>query len=724
MKKYVLIVVLFGVTTLLAQKKVAEKVSELQSLNANFIPFSVLSPNPDVINSDVNRVVEGATLATLQLDKINEIVSNRFDYLELQIPYQNKEIFVLLYRVNPFLEGFHIDTDQNQNIAYQKGIHYRGIIKGNTNSLVSFNFFKGECNGIVSSAELGNLVVGKIDKRGNQTEYIVYSDSKMNVLNPFECHAKDSGFVPQKGESNKQNGSLKCVALYFEIDNDVYVNNESSTTATGNWMTSVFNNMQTIFSNDGIFIGLKTIYIWTSADPYNDVGTSSVDYLIKFAQTRSVFDGDVGQLIGIDPGGLGGVAFLDTLCSEYNYGYSDVTLAYAEVPVYSWTINVITHELGHSLGSPHTHRCFWNGNNTAIDGCGPTYNSDYSEGSCETGPLPTAEEKGTIMSYCHLLSGIGINFANGFGPQPKSLILNNVNSKNCLSADCASSCSNTVVGLTVSAVTTDTAVITWDDLGNATSWQIAVTPYPSTTKTWHTVTQKSYAVSELSPNTYYKISIKPVCIDVETIVREKTFATNAADYCAGVPFNDTGSVNSNYSDAENWVRTMMPSNPDFKISVTFSSFNLEKDYDYLYIYNGNSEQSEDLTNGGLTGDVLPAAYTSTAPDGSLTFRFVSDEATIAPGWTAIITCSNSLGIQSGDFLDFSYSPNPTNGYVVINSKKSMQEIAVYNIEGRLLHVQKGNDFKATVDMLPFATGTYFFKVKLGDRNATFKVLKI
>jgi large repetitive protein len=45
--------------------------------------------------------------------------------------------------------------------------------------------------------------------------------------------------------------------------------------------------------------------------------------------------------------------------------------------------------------------------------------------------MPTS---GTIMSYCHLVSGVGINFNNGFGPQPAALILNNVNNASCLAA--------------------------------------------------------------------------------------------------------------------------------------------------------------------------------------------------------------------------------------------------------------------------------------------------
>ena len=42
---------------------------------------------------------------------------------------------------------------------------------------------------------------------------------------------------------------------------------------------------------------------------------------------------------------------------------------YANVPTYSWTVMVFTHEMGHLMGSRHTHACVWNGNNTQIDGC-------------------------------------------------------------------------------------------------------------------------------------------------------------------------------------------------------------------------------------------------------------------------------------------------------------------------------------------------------------------
>ena len=218
MKKHLLVTALFCLINLLAQNKVAEKVSELQSLKANFRPISVLSPTQNVIDNEINKVVDGATLATINVATINEIVANHYETIELEIPYQNQNIAVLLYKVNPFAEGFHVDTDKGKNISYQKGVYYRGIIKGDTKSVGAFNFFNGEFNGVFSSSALGNVVVGKLVKPNNQTDYIVYSDAKMKVLNQFDCHTKDTESATQtNGNSNRNIASDRCVTMYFEV---------------------------------------------------------------------------------------------------------------------------------------------------------------------------------------------------------------------------------------------------------------------------------------------------------------------------------------------------------------------------------------------------------------------------------------------------------------------------------------------------------------------------
>jgi hypothetical protein len=85
--------------------------------------------------------------------------------------------------------------------------------------------------------------------------------------------------------------------MYFEVDYSLYVQNSSNITTTTNWMTSVFNNVQTLFTNDGITTAIKSIFVWTSVDPYHGVGANSGDYLNAFAQNRPIFNGDVGMLL-------------------------------------------------------------------------------------------------------------------------------------------------------------------------------------------------------------------------------------------------------------------------------------------------------------------------------------------------------------------------------------------------------------------------------------------
>lgn len=723
MKKALLVTVLFCYTNLVAQNKIAEKVSELQSLKASFKSISVLSATQNTINSDVNKVVNEATLATINFEKINAIVTNQYETIELEIPYQNKNLAVLLYKVNPFVEGFHVDTDKTKNISYQKGVYYRGIIKGEINSVSSFNFFNGEFNGIISSSELGNLVVGRLDKVNNQTDYIVYSDAKMKVLNDFDCHTKDGDdSAENNGHFNRDIASARCVSMYFEVDNNLFVQNGNDTTATTNWMTSVFNNVQTLYTNDGISVGLKSIYIWSTPDPYEGIGVGSSAYLNAFADVTPVFDGDVGQLVGIDPGGLGGVAVtINGLCSQNNYSYSDVNFSYDSVPTFSWTVQVITHEFGHLLGSRHTHGCYWNGNNTSIDGCGTQ--AGYSEGNCALGPIPSGSVKGTIMSYCHLIGGVGINFNNGFGPQPTTAILNAVNSKTCLSTDCISSCPNTVTNITTSNVASDTVQIAWTDIGSATSWQVSVRPV-SLNSVWNTVTTNSYTATGLNPNVYYNIRVRPLCVNTQPASREKIVATAAVNYCSNTAFTDTGGTTGDYTDMQSWIRTMTPNNPGLKLRATFASFDLEDNWDFLYIYDGPDVLSPDLTSGGLTGNTNPGTFDSTAPDGSLTFEFFSDQNTVATGWNAAITCTGTLGEVSNNFLDYSYYPNPTKGKVTITSKDAITEVTVYNVQGQLLFDQKINELITNVDISKFANGTYFFKLKINDKEVNFKILKM
>lgn len=57
--------------------------------------------------------------------------------------------------------------------------------------------------------------------------------------------------------------------------------------------------------------------------------------------------------------------------------------------------------------------------------------------------------------------------------------------------------------------------------------------------------------------------------------------------CGGL-FTDTGGVNGNHGANENYTITICPNVGGEFVSVTFSQFNLEANWDRLYVYNSNT----------------------------------------------------------------------------------------------------------------------------------------
>lgn len=716
MKKLFLLSALCSAAAVFAQNKVGEHVTALVAQNTAFQKFMPLTADETI--AKFGSVVKDAQYAKVNTGVLSSIRTANNEFIELAIPYNGRTINVQLYRVNIYADGFHADTDKRTNAIIEKGVHYRGIVKGDEKSIAAFSFFKDGFSGVVSDAEVNNLVVAKLKTPGNTTDYIIYSDANLLVTPSLKCSTEEPASVttPSTQRDTQDVMSTRCVTMYFEIDHDLYLDNNSSVADTNNWMAAVFNQVQTLFENDGITVALKSTYVWTTPDPY--FGETSADYLMQFYDLRPAFDGDLGQLVGIDEGGLGGVAVnIEGSCTDYNFSYSDVDPWFDAVPMFSWTIQVITHELGHLMGSPHTHGCYWNGNNTAIDGCGSSVG--YIEGDCAQGPIPFVP-KGTIMSYCHLVEGVGINFSNGFGSQPAARILNHINSSTCLSTDCINTCIDGITGISVVSGA-NTVQIMWDDVSSFGPWMVSYTTLNGTFTNWQSVTTNVFDITGLTANTYYKFAVRPVCSQgLTAVTHQYIFATNTANICSGMVFTDTGGIAGNYANNQYLVRTFTPNTPGSAIKVTFSSLSLESDFDYMYVYNGMGVNSPLMAT--LNGSANPGSFQSTAVDGSLTFLFISDQEVAQSGWVANVTCT-TLGAQENTFANFRYYPNPTNGLVRISSQDVMELLEVYNVAGQKLLVKKINAADTAIDIASFADGVYFFKVSNGSKEANFRIIK-
>lgn len=108
-------------------------------------------------------------------------------------------------------------------------------------------------------------------------------------------------------------------------------------------------------------------------------------------------------------------------------------------------------------------------------------------------------------------------------------------------------------------------------------------------------------------------------------------------------FYDSGGSGANYGNDERKLWLFQPSGGATSVSMNFTSFNLETNYDYMFIYDGNSVFSPLI--GKYTNTVTPGNINSTGS--SLLIEFRSDCATTNPGWTATYT-SNAAPTNTVD----------------------------------------------------------------------------
>lgn len=430
---YVFLFIAFFTTALNANAKhgqVADQVAVFQQKNLFQTEFNLFSINNSSLEK-VSQIVTSSTLLNLN-STVAGIVKNKPDYIKLKVPYKNgsAEFILLLYKTNISPNGQTLITSDGRNYPVDEVVNYRGIIENDFSSLTAITITEKEVMGFISNND-GNYVLGKIE--GNKDGlHILYNDRDLIPSSNIECSANTALPV---NEANKYyapagTNTVKCVNWYWEFDYDIYVQKGNSVPNVNTFANGVFNQVSTLYANDGVSVGLQTIYVWTATDPYT--GPTTSDYLNQFGVNRTSFVGDLANLIGNQGGG--GVAWISGLCNsqtKYKMGYMGVSSSFNTVPTYSWTVEVVTHENGHLLSSRHTHDCVWNGNNTKIDGCGDS--AGYPSGTCAIPSPALPVGGGTIMSYCHLTSA-GINFNNGFGPQPSAQIVNYVNNSSCLSA--------------------------------------------------------------------------------------------------------------------------------------------------------------------------------------------------------------------------------------------------------------------------------------------------
>ena len=157
----------------------------------------------------------------------------------------------------------------------------------------------------------------------------------------------------------------------------------------------------------------------------------------------------------------------------------------------------------------------------------------------------------------------------------------------------------------------------------------------------------------MNPLTCYNLYVRAICSPSDKSLWAGPLAATTLytpPVCGGV-FSDPQGIAANYANSLDTTTTICSTVVGEIVTVTFTSFSTEVNWDALYVFDGNSISSSQIAStnpannvpgglaGGYWGTAIPGPFTSSDATGCLTFRFRSDASVNNPGWIANVTCS-------------------------------------------------------------------------------------
>jgi hypothetical protein len=295
--------------------------------------------------------------------------------------------------------------------------HFSGTVEGEPDSSVYVGATRDRLVAYVHTS-LGHAYVGP-DEAG--TGFVVrMAESPLNAMAasaPWQCKSEDlPAALTAKAEPSYSSPGLPDVAfkqatVRVETDNQLYTRFGGNVANLATYVETLFGATNVIYYGElSVYLVITEIHTWSTTDPYT--GSDTLTQLYQLGdwwhanKPMGTFPRTLVHYLSGHPV-AGGIAWLGVLCagdfstgSDWGGAYS-LTQIYATYPLQLWDQDSSAHEMGHNVGSPHTH-CMGPGSSQYYY---PTWTDEcYSgESGCFAGTAtPPGAGQGTIMSYCHL----------------------------------------------------------------------------------------------------------------------------------------------------------------------------------------------------------------------------------------------------------------------------------------------------------------------------------
>ena len=376
---------------------------------------------------------------------------DRIELEDIRLKGEGSSLTLELERFEVFAPDAHVilnDGRSARKISPSGGVHFKGRIQGMPESLAVINIDRrGKISGLI---DVGGHVWSLETPQSNLDAKMALDDRELALEpdasqnKPFACGTND---LPVGSEISSATslpiqqaippiaaelptGQNYQARIAIETDYELY-QKFNSLPAINTYIANLFAYVSSLYERENqvrLILGNVYLYSTASASPWSSVAwsfSSTSAGLDKFRtywiQNRSTVTRSTAHFLSGRALG-GGIAYINALCNTaYGYGLSASLSGNVSTNQTIWDTLVVAHEIGHNFGSPHTHD-YHNigGDAKPVDSCylgGPNgpYSPGYLPGLNSLSGGAPGTGAGTIMSYCHVLSGGYTNVTMTFG---------------------------------------------------------------------------------------------------------------------------------------------------------------------------------------------------------------------------------------------------------------------------------------------------------------------